>query len=464
VQAIVVGAGPVGLFSAMALARRGHDVTVIDRDPGPDPRGGWNRKGVMQFMLPHAFRPQVHAALTAELPDVIDAVVASGAHTVELEWAPGMIAIQCRRATLERVFRTAAAGEPRLQIRTGHVDAFAGVAGRVTGVVVDGQHVDADLVVAATGRVGRIGNDHRAPAEGGSCGFSYVARMYRARPGVEVPISPIPFGALYDGYLTIAFPQDDDTVCALVVRPTSDDALAELRHEAIFQQATATIPNLAPWTDPERFVPITPAMAGSGLTNSYRSHLDESGRVPLAGLLFVGDAVSTTNPAAGRGVSLGLGQARHLLGLLDAEDDLVTVAERLDAWCTENIRPWYEDHVYWDATLLQRLAGDDINKDAKIPSDVIAAAVPHVPELGMAAARYLGMVALPSVLTPYEQQVRDLLGTGWRPPLAPGPTRDELAAVVQEAVRHLVPAQAGPAELMMRGCGPQPLTTTVEST
>jgi 2-polyprenyl-6-methoxyphenol hydroxylase-like FAD-dependent oxidoreductase len=447
-QSIVVGAGPVGLFSAMALARRGHDVTIIDRDPGPDLRGAWTRKGVMQFMLPHAFRPQVHAALTAELPNVIDAVLAGGAHAVELEWAPGMIAIQSRRATFERAFRTAAAREPRLQIRTGHVDAFVGVAGQVTGVVVDGQHVDADLVVAASGRVGRIGNDNRAPAEGGNCGFSYVSRMYRARPGVKVPISPIPFGALYDGYLTIAFPQDDDTVCALVVRPTADDTLAELRHEAIFQKATATIPNLAPWTDPERFVPITPAMAGSGLTNTYCSHLDESGRVPLAGLLFVGDSVSTTNPAAGRGVSLGLNQARHLLSLLDTEDDLVTVAERLDAWCTENIRPWYEDHVHWDTTLLKRLAGEDINIDAKIPSDVIAAAAERLPELGMAAARYLGMVALPSVLTPYEEQVRDLLRTGWRPPHAPGPTRDQLATVEQEAVPHLIPAQAGQAELI----------------
>jgi flavin-dependent dehydrogenase len=127
-------------------------------------------------------------------------------------------------------------------------------------------------------------------------------------------------------------------------------------------------------------------MAGSGLTNTYRSHLDESGRVPLAGLLFVGDSVSTTNPAAGRGVSLGLNQARHLLSLLDTEDDLVTVAGQLDAWCTENIRPWYEDHVYWDATLLKRLAGEDINIDANIPSDGIAAAE-RLPELGMAAGR-----------------------------------------------------------------------------
>jgi hypothetical protein len=247
-----------------------------------------------------------------------------------------------------------------------------------------------------------------------------------------VPTSAVPFGVLYDGYVTIAFPQDDSTVCALVVRPTADGTLAELRHEDLFQRAVATIPNLAPWTDPDRFDPITPVMAGSGLTNTYRQHLDVDGRVPLAGLLFVGDAVSTTNPAAGRGVSLGLLQAQEMLRLLDADTDLVSAAEQLDAWCSDNIRPWYADHVYWDATLLRRLAGEDIDLDAKLPSDVIAAAAERIPEIGPAAMMYMGMVALPSALTPYEEQVRDLLRTGWRPPVGDGPSRDELAAVVRE--------------------------------
>ena len=443
-RVVVVGAGPVGLFVGMVLARRGHAVTVVDRDGGPDPTDGWQRKGVMQFHLPHAFRPQVHAALAAELPDVLDTIVAEGAIAVQLPWAAELTAIQSRRATFERGFRKAAMREPRLDLRTGHVDTFVGEDGRVIGVVVEGQTVEADLVIAASGRAGRIAGDRRAPGEGGSCGFSYVARMYRARPGVQVPLSPVPFGALYRGYLSIAFPQDDNTVCALVVRPTADRALAGLRHEATFQRATGVIPNLAPWTDPDRFDPITPALAGSGLTNSYRSHLDPHGRVPLAGLLFVGDSVSTTNPAAGRGVSLGLLQAQAVLGLLATEKDLVCVAQQLDAWCIENIRPWYEDHVYWDATLLRRLTGEDIDLDAKIPSDVIAAAAERVPEIAPAAGRYLGMVAPPSVLTPYEEQVRQLLRTGWRPPFGDGPTRDDLAALAQQsAPRSPAPVAAG---------------------
>jgi 2-polyprenyl-6-methoxyphenol hydroxylase-like FAD-dependent oxidoreductase len=74
----IVGAGPTGLFTAMALARRGHRVTVVDRDPGPA-AGSWERKGVMQFHHPHGLRQQAVDALAAEVPEVRDDLVSLGA-------------------------------------------------------------------------------------------------------------------------------------------------------------------------------------------------------------------------------------------------------------------------------------------------------------------------------------------------------------------------------------------------
>lgn len=52
-DAVVVGAGIGGLGSALALARDGHRVTVIERDdtPMPDDVEGafeWNRSGAPQ--------------------------------------------------------------------------------------------------------------------------------------------------------------------------------------------------------------------------------------------------------------------------------------------------------------------------------------------------------------------------------------------------------------------------------
>jgi protoporphyrinogen oxidase len=82
VRTVVVGVGSTGLFTAIALARRGREVVVMDRDPGPPQSGptpAWQRKGVMQFHHAHTFRGQVVDALRAEMPDVIDDLITAGA-------------------------------------------------------------------------------------------------------------------------------------------------------------------------------------------------------------------------------------------------------------------------------------------------------------------------------------------------------------------------------------------------
>jgi hypothetical protein len=172
-------------------------------------------------------------------------------------------------------------------------------------------------------------------------------------------------------------------------------------------------------------VPITGVLAGSNLTNAYRGQRLSDGRT-VAGLVAVGDAVCTTNPAAGRGAGLGLLQARALVNLLDEHDDHRTAAEAFDDWCTENIRPWYEDHVYWDATELRRFAGEDLDLEARIPSDVVCACAQVDPSIMAAAGPFLGMLASPRILDSVQDKARTVLRTGWRPPWAEGPSRDDL--------------------------------------
>jgi hypothetical protein len=60
--------------------------------------------------------------------------------------------------------------------------------------------------------------------------------------------------------------------------------------------------------------------------------------------------VCTTNPALGRGVTTSLLQARALLRLLQEHPhDLADATLAFDRWCTDNIAPWFDDHVYCDA-------------------------------------------------------------------------------------------------------------------
>jgi flavin-dependent dehydrogenase len=429
-RVVVVGAGPIGLYCAVVMARRGNDVVVVDRDHGPGADGGWERRGVMQFRHPHFFRHVVRQTFLDTAPDLWDAVVAAGGvPALPPEMPEIMTGLQCRRATFESATRAVAAAEPRVTLRTGHADGVTTERGRLSGVIVDGSLVGADLVIDASGRSGRLGDALRPEVEGGGCGFSYVSRMYRTRDDdrtTALNAAGLPMGALYDGYLVIVFPQDAGTLSTLIVRPSDDDGLAQLRHPDYFDAAMRAVPHLAKWTDPDGFEPITDVMPGGGLTNTYRGQATE-----LPGIVFVGDSVCTTNPAAGRGVSLGLRQAHALLGIL--ADDVIDAAPRFAEWCDANIRPWYEDHVYWDATLIKRFRGEDIDLDARIPSDVICAAADVDPEILPAARPYMGMLALPSVLDPVEERARAVLRTGWRPPLADGPTRDELVDVIGAA-------------------------------
>lgn len=429
-KTVVVGAGPIGLYCAIIRARAGDEVVVVDRDGGPEKDGRWDRRGVMQFRHPHFFRPTVRQVFDETAPDLWTAVIEAGGIPTHIPGTPDFITgLQARRSTFEQAIRAVAAVEPGVTLRTGHADSIEITGGRVIGVIVGGQRVDADVVIDATGRSGRLGDDLRPAGEGGPCGQSYVSRMYRVlddAAAAELAASPVPLGKLYDGYLVIVFPQDARTLSALIVRASDDDVLAETRHNAAYDAAVAAIPHMAQWTEPGRFEPYTDVMPGGGLTNTFRGQATD-----VHGLYFVGDSVSTTNPAAGRGVSLGLRQAQALLRLL--ADDVADAAGEFDAWCEQNIKPWYADHVYWDATLLRRWRGEDIDIDARLSSDVICAAGEVDPSLGQFIMPFQAMLATPQVLQPAHERVREILRTGWRPPVSDGPTRDELAAVVTDA-------------------------------
>lgn len=417
----VVGAGPVGLVVATGLARAGEDVLLVDADPGPAADGSWRRTGVMQFSHPHFFRHLVRQVLEQHTPELWDAVVEAGCvvNAPPEGVPPEVTTVAARRSTLEGALRTVR--RERVQPVTGTAERVLVDRDRAVGVVVDGATLDVDRVVVATGRTSRFADDLRPEGESSACGVSYVSRMYQALPGVEPLRSWVPLGAQYDGYLTIAFPQDAGTHSVLVVRPSEDAAWEALWRDEVFDSAMRRIPNLAPWTDPERFRPITSVMRGGSLINSYRGQ-----GTPPAGVLFVGDAVCTTNPSAGRGISLGLLQAGALLDLLAEHGDDRDAGAALDAWCAEQIRPWYVDHVVDDAYLQRRYRGEVLGADEPLPSDLVCDAMTQDPSLAGLVMPYLGMVALPGSLAPAHDRVRELMRSGWRPTPDAGPTRDEL--------------------------------------
>jgi len=418
-----------------ALARRGHQVTSVDRDPGPT-GDAWIRRGVMQFEHAHGFRPQVPMALQAEWPEAYNSWLNLGARPVEVPDPAGssqQLGVLSRRSTFERALRHAAGKQPGLTLRTGHVDGLAFERGQIIGARVNGSLVEADFVVDASGRAGRLDRTSaqgRGPELDGDCGLAYVDRTYRLRLGADPGpmVTPLAYMADFDGYQCLVFLHEAGHFSVGLVRPTADAALKALRFDAAFEGACRAIPALAEWTQPDRAHPTSAVLVSGALRNVYRR------QAGTPGLVAVGDSVATTTPTRGRGIAMACMQVTALLALLDAGTDPATVAEPFGAWCDHAIEPWVTDHIAIDGGMVRRWQGEDLDLSIPLTSDLIAAAVEADPRIGQHAGGYFAMTALPQTLSPAEPLARAVYQDGWRPAYAPGPTRDELVDVIRAAL------------------------------
>jgi len=387
----------------------------------------------MQFEHAHAFRPQVAIALEEEWPEALDAWLALGAEPVEVANPVGSRSVRIvrsRRSTFERALRGAATQHPGLALRAGHVDGLVLDRGRVTGVRIGGSVVEADVVVDASGRAGRLNPSRGQDLDlDGDCGLAYVDRTYRLNPGAEPgPMqNPMAWIADFVGYQCLLFLHEAGHFSVVLIRPTADAALKALHDEAAFDAACRAVPTLAEWTDPGRAHPTSPVLVGAGLRNVYHR------QAGVPGLVALGDSVGTTTPTRGRGIAMACVQVSALLALLDDGADPVEVAGPFGGWGEESVEPWVADHIAIDGGMVRRWQGEDLDLTVPLTSDLIAAAVEADPRIGRHAAGYFAMTALPETLWPAEPWARAVYETGWRPPYADGPTRDELVEVIGRA-------------------------------
>ena len=74
----LLGSGPAGMTAALLLARQGHRITLVDRDPGPVP-GQSVEPGRRDAVPPPARLPQpCRGLLEDRLPDVHQQILAAG--------------------------------------------------------------------------------------------------------------------------------------------------------------------------------------------------------------------------------------------------------------------------------------------------------------------------------------------------------------------------------------------------
>ena len=387
---IVAGAGIAGLNAAMALAKPGRNVIVLDRDPPPPDLDAeqafyeWERKGVTQLRHSHVFLGRLVKLIRDNHPRLWTELLAAGAREItfgdalpptlaaDYTFKPGdedMSFLFSRRTTLEFVMRRYAQSLPGVTfvpnagIR-GPVVERRGETVVVTGltVTIDGEDrvMNADAVVDATGRETQF-PDWLAPhgltidQTPHPAGILYFTRHYRLRDGQDEPGRDGAPGAGDLGYikygvfaadnrhfsLTLAVPEIETELRTAVMKPE------------VFDRICAEMPGAWRWTNPERAEPVTKVFGMGNLKSVWRRYA-APGNPTLLGFYPIGDASLRTNPLYGRGCSIGAIQAHLLAKVLEDVAEPEKRLPELEKRSFTELRPFYDVMVKQDQQAIRR--------------------------------------------------------------------------------------------------------------
>jgi 2-polyprenyl-6-methoxyphenol hydroxylase-like FAD-dependent oxidoreductase len=386
---VVLGAGMNGLTTAMLLAKDGHDVTVLERDPQPPGAAvwmTWQRPGVSQFRQLHFTLPRWHREMEEALPEVVDELVAAGGRPLNLvailpEQRRGALrdsdrqfdTVTARRPVLEAALAAVAARTAGLTVARGiGVAGLAVERGEVPGVphvvgvrLTGGTTVFADLVVDCTGRNSRLADwltdaGARAPSEErASTGFVYYGRHFWAPPDRQ-PAVLARILQHYDSLTLVTLPADNGTWAVGLITSSADRQLRALRDPDVWQSVLARYPLAAHWGSPaDGRETLTGVDVMAGLQDRIR-RLVVDGEPVATGVVAVGDSWAFTNPALGRGMSIGAVHARALQQLLREVEptDAEKLVRRFDEVTTAEVEPLYRMTATFDRHRLAEIDGD----------------------------------------------------------------------------------------------------------
>jgi 2-polyprenyl-6-methoxyphenol hydroxylase-like FAD-dependent oxidoreductase len=391
-KVVVVGCGIAGMCSALALAKKGFDVTIVERDT-PPPEGDaekaffeWPRRGAAQFRHPHAFLGLMCNLLQDNYPDLLEDFYAAGARRLEFRDtlppelseryvpAPGderLWMLLCRRATIETVLRRYVAKFNNIRLMNGvTIDGVLtdrrGDSLRVRGLQLrrdsaaqHGPELLADVVIDASGRNTRFPKyfqalGARVTEENDDAEIVYYTRHYRLLPGREEPPRQSKDRSAGDlGYIKFGvFPGDNGNFAIIVCVHNDEKELREaIKDGARYDAICRSIPGLAPWVAAAE---ATTEPFGIGDIRAVWRHYVPDGAPIALNFFAVGDAALRTNPLYGRGCSTGILHAHMVADVLAEETDPVARALAFDRRTEEALRPIFNSSLTEDRNGIRR--------------------------------------------------------------------------------------------------------------
>lgn len=384
------------------LARDGHEVTVLERDPEPVPESldraweRWDRRGVAQFRQAHFLQARGRHVLDAELPDVRDALAAAGARRANPldELIPPSISdrrprpgderfetLTARRPVLEHVLARAAEAQPGLSVRRGVT--VAGLDTRERGGVrhvqgvrtTSNRTVSSDLVVDAMGRRSpssgwlRDRGTAPVPEEAGDGGFLYYTRYFRSHDG-SLPEARASWHCALGSFSILTLPADTGMWSITICISSRDRLLKRLRFPDRWKALVRACPRHAHWLEGE---PVGGILPMGGLVDRRRRFV-AGGRPVATGIAAVADAWACTNPSLGRGMALGLAHAARLRDVLrEHPSDAAAFAPAWDRTTEEEFTPWYRATVAVDRARLAEIEALRTGAPVPAPAGPVAA-------------------------------------------------------------------------------------------
>ncbi|TYK53158.1 NAD(P)/FAD-dependent oxidoreductase [Actinomadura decatromicini] len=454
---VVIGAGMAGLAVALFCARRGHMVTVVERDDQPKPEASaeedfteWERDGVPHARQGHNFLGLSSRIMREEAPDVLDAVAARGAPRVPIAGGDGDENVLSRRLVYEGALRRVVEAQPGVEVLSGTSvkglltrGELAGVP-RVVGVRLPSGEVAADVVVDASGRRTRSVRwlaeaGCRPPRETAQpCGFHYLTQHFRLRPGQSFPALTVPIYVKLDYTKLVLFAGDNGCFQVSMTVAADDPLRHRLREPGVYHRFLESVPLTAPWLD--RSEPIDEPHPMGNLEDRWR-RLVIGGRPVVAGLVLLGDSALQTNPAFGRGVPLAFLQARHFADTVETAGDAAGFVARFDEWAERNLGFWFRAQVASSREQREHIEAGVRGRPIAPPADpmgrfiaALAIVSEDEPEVNAVQLRFFNMLMTPEALVDdpvAAPRIRDYLETHADPVVpAQGPDRTEFERLV----------------------------------